>query len=80
MDKTQSDFKVGDLVIYENKDYIEEFNINEKVHIDHIIPLSTAKTIEDVIRLCDYKNLQLLKEKDNLEKGNSLDWSLKNNE
>lgn len=48
----------------------------EKVHIDHIIPLATANTEEDIVKLCNYSNLQLLKAKDNLSKGNRLDWRL----
>ncbi len=48
----------------------------EEVHIDHIIPLSTADTEEDIIRLCYYTNLQLLKAKDNLNKKDKLDWSI----
>lgn len=39
-------------------------------HIDHIIPLDTAKTIQDMERLCHYKNLQPLWWYDNLSKGN----------
>lgn len=39
-----------------------------KVHIDHIIPLATAETQEDVEKLCHYTNLQLLKAEDNLKK------------
>ena len=46
-----------------------------KWHIDHIIPLSTAITEEDVIRLCHYTNLQPLWAEDNLKKSNKLDWS-----
>ena len=46
-----------------------------KWHIDHIIPLSTAITEEDVIRLCYYTNLQPLWAEDNLKKSNKLDWS-----
>lgn len=46
------------------------------VEIDHIIPLSTANTIEDVKRLNHYTNLQLLFKEDNQTKGtNLLDFS-----
>jgi hypothetical protein len=38
-------------------------------HIDHIKPLSTAKTPEDVIELTHYTNLQPLWASDNLKKG-----------
>jgi len=37
--------------------------------IDHIIPLSTSNTEDEVIKLCHYKNLQPLWKKDNLKKG-----------
>lgn len=40
-----------------------------KYHIDHIVPLSSAKTKEDVLRLCHYTNLRPLWWKDNIEKG-----------
>lgn len=49
----------------------------ETVHIDHIVPLATAKTKEEVMRLCNYKNLQLLKAKDNLKKGSKINFNLK---
>jgi hypothetical protein len=49
--------------------YGYEYDGRESVHIDHIIPLATAKTEEDVKRLCHYTNLQLLKPMDNLSKG-----------
>jgi len=41
-------------------------------HLDHIIPLSLAKTEEDVYRLNHYTNLQPLWAKDNLRKYNKL--------
>jgi hypothetical protein len=43
-------------------------------HIDHIIPLSSAETEQEIIKLCHYTNLQPLWAFDNLSKGNSLDW------
>ena len=57
--------------------YGYEWDGKEPVHIDHIIPLATAKTEEEVIKLCHYTNLQLLKAKDNLEKGCKLDFNKK---
>ena len=41
-------------------------------HIDHIIPLSSAKTEEQLIKLCHYTNLQPLWAIDNLKKGSKL--------
>jgi len=38
-------------------------------HIDHIKPLCSAETKEDLIKLCHYTNLQPLWAKDNLSKG-----------
>lgn len=49
----------------------------EDYHIDHIIPIDVAKTEEEVIKLCHYTNLQLLKPKDNMKKSNKLNWKLK---
>jgi len=53
---------------FEPKEFLEK----NKYHIDHIVPLSTAKTEEDVIRLCHYTNLQLLTKEDNLIKHDKL--------
>ena len=39
-------------------------------HIDHIIPLSSAKTEDEFYKLCHYTNLQPLWAKDNWKKGN----------
>jgi hypothetical protein len=38
-------------------------------HIDHIIPLASAKTLEEQKALCHYTNLQPLWAKENLKKG-----------
>jgi hypothetical protein len=43
-----------------------------KWHIDHIIPLSLAKTEEELYKLCHYSNLQPLWAGDNLSKGNKV--------
>ena len=41
-------------------------------HIDHIIPLSSAVSKDDLIRLCHYTNLQPLWAIDNIKKGNKI--------
>lgn len=38
-------------------------------HIDHIIPLSAGRTVEELKLLCHYTNLQALWAEDNLKKG-----------
>jgi len=44
-----------------------------KWHIDHIIPLSSAKTEEEVVKLCHYSNLQPLWAEDNFSKSDSIE-------
>ena len=59
------------------RNYGVEWDGIEEVHIDHIKPLSNANSEEEIIKLCHYTNLQLLKAKDNLEKNDKTDWNLK---
>lgn len=46
--------------------------IGARIHIDHIIPLATAKSEEDIIRLNHYTNLRPLWAEDNLAKGSKV--------
>jgi len=41
-------------------------------HIDHIIPLSSANTEEEVYKLCHYTNLQPLWANENYKKSNKI--------
>jgi len=43
-------------------------------HIDHIIPISTAKNLEEGIELSRLENLQPLWAEENLTKGNKTNW------
>jgi hypothetical protein len=63
------------------KEYLEQQFINGMSwdnhglygwHIDHIIPLSSATTEEDIYKLCHYTNLQPLWAEDNLSKSNKI--------
>lgn len=71
------DFFIEYIMNSYKKIYGYEWDGIEKVHIDHIIPLATANTEEEVMKLCNYKNLQLLKAKDNLKKGSKINFNLK---
>lgn len=60
----------------EMKQHIESLFVGEmswenkgRWHIDHIIPLASAKTPEEMAVLCKYTNLQPLWSMDNLKKG-----------
>jgi len=66
--KTVESFMEAKFVDGMNWDNIGEW------HIDHIIPLSSAETEKETIKLCHYTNLQPLWAFDNISKGNRLDW------
>ena len=73
-DHIQSQFydraETGEKMTFENHGYYGW-------HLDHITPISSAKTKEDVIRLSHYTNFQPLWSEDNYEKG---DYFLDNDE
>ena len=41
-------------------------------HVDHIIPLSSSKNLNEFYKLCHYTNLQPLWAHDNLKKGSKI--------
>lgn len=67
---------IGHLKATYYRNYGIEYDCTQKVHIDHIIPIATAETEEEVKKLCHWSNLQLLNAEDNLAKSDILDWGL----
>ena len=51
---------------------------NDKWHIDHIVPMASAKTRDGIYELCHYSNLQPLWQPDNFAKSDKVDPSLLN--
>jgi hypothetical protein len=78
--KNNSSLKIIGLSPIELKEYIEKKftegmcwdRMGKEIHIDHIIPLSSAKTEEEIYKLCHYTNLQPLWAEDNLKKSNKI--------
>jgi len=48
------------------------WNNHGEWHIDHIIPISSGKTEDEVVKLCHYSNLQPLWAEENLLKSNTI--------
>jgi hypothetical protein len=48
-----------------------------KWHVDHVIPLASAKTAEELVSLCHHLNLQPLWASDNIRKGAKMPHELK---
>ena len=60
---------VSHIVSLFTKDMNWEQMLLGNIHIDHIIPLSSASTEEGLYKLCHYTNLQPLWAADNIKKG-----------
>ena len=52
--------------------YGRDFTKEDRVEIDHILPMALATTEEEVLKFNHFSNLQLLTRMDNLRKGDSL--------
>lgn len=79
MVKSKSSYELIGMDIVLLKKYLEEqFTVGMSWdnygdwHIDHIIPLSSAKTEKELYKLCHYTNLQPLWAKDNIKKSNKI--------
>ena len=62
--------------IFEKKYKIPLEEAAEPLHIDHIIPLSTAQSKEDLLKLNHYSNLQYLYASHNLSKNNKINFNI----
>jgi hypothetical protein len=56
------------------KNYNRKPNNNDNLHIDHIIPLSSAQSEAEILKLNHYYNLQWLLACDNMKKGTKESW------
>lgn len=45
-----------------------------EIHIDHITPLSSAKTYQEVVALCHFTNLRPMWAKDNMKKNDKIEF------
>lgn len=78
--KKNKTFEIVGCSVEELKIHIENLFVDgmswnkmgKEIHIDHIIPLSSAKTEKDLFQLCHYKNLQPLWAEENLKKSNKV--------
>lgn len=71
-------YKPEDFVAHIEKQFVKGMSWDNmhKWHIDHIVPISTAKTPEDVIALNQLSNLRPLWSKDNMKKNDSIEFLL----
>ena len=79
IDKKNKTFDVVGLTPEKLKDYLSKkfkegmsWDNYGEWHIDHIIPLSSATTEEDVLKLCHFSNLQPLWAIENYKKSNKI--------
>lgn len=77
--KTKKTYEVIGCDVFFLKKYIENkfsegmsWSNRNEWHIDHIIPLSSAKSEDEIYKLCHYTNLQPLWRYENLKKGGKI--------
>jgi hypothetical protein len=77
--KSKTTFEIVGITAHELKNYLEQkftegmsWQNQGQWHIDHIIPLSSSKTKEELYKLCHYTNLQPLWANDNMRKNNKI--------